>query len=638
MRSVFAFIRLFAFSMLAASAQAAEWPDLSRPPAREGGGSEDAALIIAVGDYMVLPDVHGAGDNARDWYKWLKDTRGVPSVKVLSDHAATREAILLEAQTAASRVDPGGTLWVLFIGHGAPSQDGQDGVLIGADAQLTPVGLYSRALPRRELLQALESGQQAHTVVLLDACFSGRAEGGAVLVDGLQNSLLSGSWRPQRSTVISAARGDQFAGPLPGAARPAFSYLLLGALRGWGDRDRDGTVTVEEALDYTSSALYEVVQGRPQEPELLGPGADLVLAHGREKAPDLTGFVVGGSAPTSTAVVDGGGLSVGSSGGSGDMADKLAQLELAQRQREALEAQQAEAARKERELLASLQADREEKLDAAEAVKQREASEMWSRMAPIVGKGGPEAKAAVELFVSEYGSAKVWVEDRTGRYERSVRAPEVSKAQAWLGSYRDTGDSGREDAGGGAVSAGRSGIEWVSISGESFEMARSEVTVGQYRACVDAGACTTKGLTKYDSCNWGKSGREDHPVTCVDWHQASVYAEWVGGRLPSSDEWEHAAKGGQSFEYAGSNTAGDVAWTSENSGGSTHAVCGKQRNGYGLCDMSGNVWEWTSTASGSHRVYRGGSYLSDPSYVRVASRASIDPPAEREYLGFRLVR
>jgi hypothetical protein len=48
--------------------------------------------------------------------------------------------------------------------------------------------------------------------------------------------------------VLSAGKGDQFAGPLPGLGRPAFSWLVLGALRGWGDADRDGTVTAREAV------------------------------------------------------------------------------------------------------------------------------------------------------------------------------------------------------------------------------------------------------------------------------------------------------------------------------------------------------------------------------------------------------
>ena len=333
-----------------------------------------------------------------------------------------------------------------------------------------------------------------------------------------------------------------------------------------------------------------------------------------------------------------GGLEVGGSSGSGDFVDKLAQLELARQQREVLEAQQAEIQRKERELLARLEAERSEKLDAAEREVVRDAASMWARIAPIVEAGGPEAKQAVELFVGEYGSAEVWVEDQTGRYERAVRSPEVAKAQAWLGSYRgDTGPVGGVE------------IDWVAIPGRDFELSRSEVTFGQYQACVDAGVCTAPsvedGKCRVKLGGQWKDGRlpssfqgVGQPVVCVDWHQATTFADWAGGRLPTEAEWEYAAKGGQGFEYAGSADVNEVAWYSENSSGRTHDVCGKKENGYGLCDMSGNVWEWTSTSEGSNRVFRGGSWDYSARYVRVAHRGWNVPGYRYSDIGFRLAR
>jgi formylglycine-generating enzyme len=130
---------------------------------------------------------------------------------------------------------------------------------------------------------------------------------------------------------------------------------------------------------------------------------------------------------------------------------------------------------------------------------------------------------------------------------------------------------------------------------KSFYMSKTEVTVGQYRACVQAGGCSTDGLTKDRKCNWNKSNRENHPINCVDWNQARRFAKWAGGDLPSEAQWEYAARGGQGnrYKYAGSNDADKVGWFDKNTNDSgTHPV-GQKKNGYGLFDLSGNVWEWT---------------------------------------------
>jgi hypothetical protein len=91
----------------------------------------------------------------------------------------------------------------------------------------------------------------------------------------------------------------------------------------------------------------------------------------------------------------------------------------------------------------------------------------------------------------------------------------------------------------------------------TFYMSKTEVTVGQYRTCVKAGVCS-KPDTSSKYCkgygNWDKSGRENHPINCVDWKQARTFAQWVGGDLPTEAQWEYAARSaGKDWKYPWGN-------------------------------------------------------------------------------------
>jgi len=224
-------------------------------------------------------------------------------------------------------------------------------------------------------------------------------------------------------------------------------------------------------------------------------------------------------------------------------------------------------------------------------------------------------------------------------------------------------------------------ITWVRIPGGSFqmghtvtlsdfEMSKTEVTVGQYRKCVAAGVCSEPSSCSWflaGSPNWSSSpgSKENHPINCVSWVQARTFAKWVGADLPTEAEWEYAARGGQSFTYAGSNSPSDVAWYNQNSDGGTRPVGTKRANGYGLHDMSGNVGEWVldeygyymSAPSDGHqaagslpacsiecdssparRVHRGGSWFFGASDLRVALRFSSSPDDRSGSHGLRLRR
>ena len=186
-----------------------------------------------------------------------------------------------------------------------------------------------------------------------------------------------------------------------------------------------------------------------------------------------------------------------------------------------------------------------------------------------------------------------------------------------------------------------------SVSVSSFYMGETEVTQALWEAVMGS----------YPS---GFEG-DDLPVEKVSWDDCQEFVQKLSQltgrtfRLPTEAEWEYAARGGKyhsGYKYAGSNDINYVAWCFSNSGSKTHAVATKQPNALGLYDMSGNAWEWcsdwygsysgsaqanpTGPSSGSYRVIRGGSWLSDARYCRVSARENNTPYYRYDFIGFRL--
>ena len=141
----------------------------------------------------------------------------------------------------------------------------------------------------------------------------------------------------------------------------------------------------------------------------------------------------------------------------------------------------------------------------------------------------------------------------------------------------------------------------------------------------------------------------------TDWDKAELNINKKGFRLPTEAEWEWAAKGGKDYKWAGTNTEAELknyAWYGLNSGSKTHEVKKRSPNGYGLYDMSGNVFEWcwdwygtlpaspgadyTGAASGFYRVIRGGSWIADAGSCAVGRRNDLSPFNRSFYLGIRL--
>lgn len=193
---------------------------------------------------------------------------------------------------------------------------------------------------------------------------------------------------------------------------------------------------------------------------------------------------------------------------------------------------------------------------------------------------------------------------------------------------------------------------------DPFCMDITEVTVDAYRRCFDAhgAGCTAPSTSPIwiwvFKCNWARQGRENHPLNCVAWHQASSFCGWAGKRLPAEAEWEFAARGGSELrEYPWGNSPPSSSNTCWN--GSDGTCLGKSfpAGAFGLHDMSGGVNEWVQDwyapyllspsknyagpPNGSRRVVRGGFWDTVlPSDLRGAHRGSVDPGPDAG-LGFR---
>jgi len=186
----------------------------------------------------------------------------------------------------------------------------------------------------------------------------------------------------------------------------------------------------------------------------------------------------------------------------------------------------------------------------------------------------------------------------------------------------------------------------VTIS-KSFQLMATEVTVSIYRGLIDELEAQPPWSTP------------DHPVVIVTWQEAAAFCDKAGGRLPTEAEWEYAARGGRDGTLY---PWGDEAPTDEpgKPNGATlesdrpRPVKSYQPNGYGLFDVTGNVWEWTADvgalyrvgtlidpqglADGSTRIVRGGSFGDAARNLRLSNRTSNRADRVNVNVGFRCAR
>ncbi|AKT37279.1 formylglycine-generating enzyme family protein [Chondromyces crocatus] len=187
----------------------------------------------------------------------------------------------------------------------------------------------------------------------------------------------------------------------------------------------------------------------------------------------------------------------------------------------------------------------------------------------------------------------------------------------------------------------------VKASIDSFCMDRTEVTAEAYAACVKSGQCNDAFARCADAATYGVPGKEKHPMVCVDYAQADTYCKAHGKRLPREDEWEWAARGGEegrAYPWGAPDPKDQLCW----SGGGTPRTGTCEVGTFpagaspqGIQDLSGNVFEWTTSANDGKskmRVARGGSWRDGiASQVKVARPGGFEVTYRCGFLGIRCV-
>ncbi|MDS4068680.1 MAG: formylglycine-generating enzyme family protein [Candidatus Competibacter sp.] len=181
----------------------------------------------------------------------------------------------------------------------------------------------------------------------------------------------------------------------------------------------------------------------------------------------------------------------------------------------------------------------------------------------------------------------------------------------------------------------------------AFEIGRYEVTQRQWQAVMG------NNPSEFQGC-------ADCPVEKVSWNDVQDYLARLNGRtggtyrLPTEAEWEYACRGGVAgHRFCGGDDGDRLTWNIMNSD-RTHPVGQKAANGFGLYDMSGNVFEWTCSVydkeyggaelrcvnvnTSGARSIRGGSWYTNPGTAYSVYRIGLDPTARGYILGFRLAR
>ena len=645
----------FSFSLFSHAQEAPPmWPEHRTFTSSEQVGTEDVAIVVSIEDYLYVRDYRGARENGQDWKRWLEESRGIPSERLffIEDAQATKKNIEQTWKKATKILGKKGRLWFVFLGYGS-SCKGKP-FLITADTTLKKNHVQKNGWDWKNIHNLLKKNEDIEAIAIMDACFSGTTPYNEPL-NVVTETLPAKDLAYERLSLLMFNKMDGCLGEIPNLRRNPFSYLALGALRGWGDVDFDGKITMQEMLGYVNKVFSIVTPERPRDSILISDTPNLLMSKAQGEGPDLE-EIEWILFPEKQRKEKRGRnyLPWDKTNNTGDFDDRLADLE------------------ERRKMEYTKESERNQK---AAAVREK-AERHWDKVSEFVDQAMDDySKMAAYAFLDTYKSAQVQVQKDTidinieeiSSAEKMILGMELPTLQdapvafAWVPSGAFQMGSPISDK----ARFPEEKLHPVRIT-RSFYMSTHEITQALYESVMEANPSAlleaelpVNQVSWYDSIQFAnrlslKEGLE--PCYIINGQQVSwpKGLDCEGYRLPTEAEWEYAARGNVPGKYSGGDSIEQVAWYEGNSSNRIQPVGGKAPNTLGLYDMSGNVWEWVWDGYGAYsteeaidptgedlsayRIRRGGSAGHLARYARNAYRIRVTPSFQSNELGFRIVR
>jgi formylglycine-generating enzyme required for sulfatase activity len=572
-------LTLFLFLLSVSRGSAAEERDLQLPPRVTAGllplGGEYWAFLIGIDKYKYVEPLKSAVRDVTAVKEVLRERYGLAPDRIITvlDEQATREHIEDALYEMGKKVGPQDSLLIYYAGHGQMAQETQRGYWIPVEGKpKSPATWISNARLRDDV----GSMKAKHVYLVADSCFSGTLFARSRALPPLNDKFFLRLYANRSRWGLTSGQDEPVADWGKGG-HSLFAYFFLKLLR----ENEDPYLVPSHIYDRLAPLVANNATQQPQSLPLQGAGDE-----GGQFVFRLAAVTTASPAPA------------------GDAAAFLAaERKRLEGERQKLEAEKAAMA-KEQEMLkerARLETERKQMETERKAIEEARPYEAPQR---------ESVWQAVDALLAPYRA-------------RPYEAPQQLTKEI-------TGKDGAPMllVPAGAFSYGENNRP---MSLPAFYMDKYEVSTKLYAKFLqDAG--------RKQPSDWSQQvalvGSGDRPVVNVTWHDAEAYCRQYGQRLPTEQEWEKAARGTDGRKYPWGNEEPtsrhalfDTKWWN---GYGTLAMVESYEAGkspYGIYNMAGNVWEWTSSDyDRGTKVVRGGSWVNLVIEMESTNRSVGAPP------------